>query len=256
MAAAQGSAARLVEVALSQLGVAEGPKDNQTIYGAFTKANFQPWCGSFVMWCANEAGVKMPNTVFTPAGAAAFKKAKQWTDAAAAKPMPGDILYCDFSKGMTAGIQHVGIVIKDNGDGTVTTLEGNTAGNEKGSQNNGGEVAKKIRAYKANKKGLPVFVVGFGRPDYAASTANPVPPKTVKVVDTTGKVYPGETIDPGESGIHVKTVQAALGIKPADGIYGPVTKKAVMAHQEAKKLPVTGVVDAKTWASITGLPIK
>ena len=256
MAAAQGSAARLVEVALSQLGVAEGPKDNQTIYGAFTKANFQPWCGSFVMWCSNEAGVKMPNTVFTPAGAAAFKKAKQWTDAVAAKPMPGDILYCDFSKGMTAGIQHVGIVIKDNGDGTVTTIEGNTAGSSGGSQNNGGEVAKKVRAYKANKKGIPVNVVGFGRPDYAATTANPIPPKVTKVIDTTGKVYPGETIDPGESGIHVKTVQAALGIKPADGMYGPVTKKAVMAHQEAKKLPVTGVVDAKTWASITGLPIK
>ena len=175
---------------------------------------------------------------------------------AAAKPMPGDIVYCDFSKGMTAGIQHVGIVIKDNGDGTVTTIEGNTAGNSGGSQNNGGEVAKKIRAYKANKKGIPVNVVGFGRPDYAATTANPIPPKTVKVVDTTGKVYPGETIDQGDASVHVKTVQAALGIKPADGVFGPVTKKAVMAHQEGKKLPVTGIVDAKTWASITGLPIK
>ena len=117
-------------------------------------------------------------------------------------------------------------------------------------------ISKKIRAYKANKKGLPVFVVGFGRPDYAATTANPIPKKVVKVVDTTGKVYPGETIDPGESGIHVKTIQTALGLKPADGMYGPVSKKAVMAHQEAKKLPVTGIVDAKTWASITGLPVK
>jgi hypothetical protein len=29
-----------------------------------------------------------------------------------------------------------------------------------------------------------------------------------------------------------------------------------MAHQKAKKLPVTGIVDAKTWKSITGLPVK
>jgi len=252
MAAAQGTAKRLVEVVLAELGTAEGPKDNQTKYGAFAKANFLPWCGSFCMWSANKAGVKIPNTVSTVVGATAFKKAKQWHVAASATPQPGDIVYFDFSKGMTAGIQHVGIVIKDNGDGSVTTIEGNTAGNDKGSQNNGGEVAKKVRAYKANKKGLPVFVVGFGRPDFGAA----VEVKAEKVIDTTGKVYPGETIDPGESGIHVKTVQAALGIKPADGQYGPVTKKAVMAHQEAKKLAVNGVVDAKTWKSITGLPVK
>jgi peptidoglycan hydrolase-like protein with peptidoglycan-binding domain len=99
-------------------------------------------------------------------------------------------------------------------------------------------------------------VVGWGRPDYEGSAANPVAPKVVKEKDTTGKVYPGETIDPGESGIHVKTIQTALEIKPADGVFGPVTKKAVIAHQGAKKLPKTGIVDARTWKSITGLPVK
>jgi len=73
MAKAKGTAARLVEVALAEEGYVEGPKDNETKYGAFTKANFLPWCGSFVMWCANEAGVTMPNTVSTMAGAASFK---------------------------------------------------------------------------------------------------------------------------------------------------------------------------------------
>jgi hypothetical protein len=29
-----------------------------------------------------------------------------------------------------------------------------------------------------------------------------------------------------------------------------------MAHQKAKKLPATGIVDEKTWKSITGLPVK
>ena len=70
--AEQGSAARLIEVALAEVGYIEGPKDNETKYGKFTKADFQPWCGSFVMWCANEAGVKIPNTVYTPGGAAAL----------------------------------------------------------------------------------------------------------------------------------------------------------------------------------------
>ena len=62
----QGTAAKLIEVATAELGTIEGPKDNETKYGAYTKANFQPWCGSFVNWCANEAGVKVPNTVYTP----------------------------------------------------------------------------------------------------------------------------------------------------------------------------------------------
>ena len=49
--AEQGTAARLIEVATAELGTIEGPKDNETKYGAYTKANFQPWCGSFINWC-------------------------------------------------------------------------------------------------------------------------------------------------------------------------------------------------------------
>jgi hypothetical protein len=74
MAAAQGTAARLIEVALAEVGTVEGPKDNETKYGAFTKANFLAWCGSYVMWCANQAGVKVPNTVSTVAGADALRR--------------------------------------------------------------------------------------------------------------------------------------------------------------------------------------
>jgi hypothetical protein len=58
----------------------------------------------------------------------------------------------------------------DNGDGTVTTIEGNTSPEKKptGSQANGGEVAERIRAYKANnKRKLGVYIVGFGRPKWS-----------------------------------------------------------------------------------------
>jgi hypothetical protein len=58
--------AKFIEIAKAEIGTVEGPKDNETKYGKFTKANFQPWCGSFVMWCANQAGVKLPgSTVYT-----------------------------------------------------------------------------------------------------------------------------------------------------------------------------------------------
>ena len=76
-----GTAARMLEVAKSQVGVVEGPKDNETIYGAFTKTNYQAWCGALMMWCADKSGVKIPNTTYTPNGVAAFKKAKKWADA-------------------------------------------------------------------------------------------------------------------------------------------------------------------------------
>ena len=167
--AEQGTAERLIEVARQELGTVEGPKDNETKYGAFMKANFQPWCGSFVNWCANEAGVKVPNTVYTPGGAAAFKKAKSWTDANIADPEPGDIAYFDFPSDGVDRISHVAIVVKDNEDGTVWCIEGNTSSDAKGSQRNGGEVCRKLRAYKKNPKNVMLSIVGFGRHKFGAS---------------------------------------------------------------------------------------
>ncbi len=175
--AEQGTAERFVEIAKAEVGTIEGPKDNETKYGAYTKANFQPWCGSFVMWCANEAGVKVPNTVYTPSGAAAFKKKNSWIDGDVADPEPGDVAYFDFPSDGVDRISHVGIVIKDNEDGTVWCIEGNTSSDAKGSQRNGGEVCKKLRAYKKNKKNIMVSIVGFGRPKFGAS-AKQTPSKT------------------------------------------------------------------------------
>ena len=177
--APKGTAARLIQIAKSQVGYIEGPKDNETKYGAYTKANFQPWCGSFVNWCANEAGVKIPNTVYTPGGAAAFKKAGSWIDGDLADPEPGDIAYFDFPSDGVDRISHVGIVIEDNEDGTVWCIEGNTtADGKRGSQRNGGEACKKLRAYKKNKKNVQVSIVGFGRPKFKNKSAETEPQKS------------------------------------------------------------------------------
>jgi len=174
--AEMGTAAKLIDVATAEIGTVEGPKDNETKYGAFTKANFQPWCGSFVMWCADQAGVKVPNTVYTPGGAQAFKKKNSWIDGDLADPEPGDIAYFDFPSDGVDRISHVGIVVKDNEDGTVWCIEGNTSGDSKGSQRNGGEVCKKLRAYKKNKKNVQISIVGFGRPKFkGAAKSSPSP---------------------------------------------------------------------------------
>lgn len=158
-----------IKVAEGELGVIEGPKDNETKYGAFTKANFLPWCGSFVNWCANEVGLKIPNCVSTVAGATAFMKKGQWEKAEEAIPLPGDIVFFDFPNDGVDRISHVGIVVKDNGDGTVTCIEGNTAPDKKGDQRNGGQVCLKVRAFKKKngskfRKSQTVTVVGFGKP--------------------------------------------------------------------------------------------
>jgi hypothetical protein len=158
-----------IKAARGEDGVIEGPKENETKYGAFSKANFLPWCGSYVMWCANQVGLKIPNCVSTLAGAQAFIKKGQWEKAEEAIPLPGDIVFFDFPGDGIDRISHVGIVVRDNGDGTVMCMEGNTAPDKKGDQRNGGQVCFKKRAYKkkngaALKKSLPVYVVGFGKP--------------------------------------------------------------------------------------------
>ena len=165
-----GQRADFIAVAKVELGVIEGPKENETKYGAFTKANFLPWCGSFVNWCANEVSLKIPNCVSTVVGAKAFEKKKQWELASdIATPLPGDIAFFDFPNDGVDRISHVGIVVKDNGDGTVTCIEGNTAPDKKGDQRNGGQVCLKVRAFKKKngsklRRSQAVTVVGFGKP--------------------------------------------------------------------------------------------
>ena len=65
-----GTVARLLEVAKSQVGYIEGPKDNETKFGKKYGTNFQPWCGAYVNWCGEEAGVAIPRTVYTQIGRA------------------------------------------------------------------------------------------------------------------------------------------------------------------------------------------
>ena len=239
----KNTVAAIIEIAKKEVGTVEGPKDNETKYGAFTKANFLPWCGSFVMWCADQAGVKVPNTVSTVAGAAAFKKMGTWTDAKDAKPMPGDIAYFDFPGDNVARISHVGLVIESNGDGTVTCIEGNTAGNPKGDQRNGGEVAVKVRGYVPNKKKVMVSIVGFGRPNYKGNEVK------AKVPTSDAPAFPG-TIQPGDKSNGVKIVQQALALE-ADGVYGNMTKAAVIKFQDNHDgLDSNGIIGPKTWAEL------
>jgi hypothetical protein len=149
----QGTLPRLIQVALAEVGTAE-TGNNETKYGKFMKADKLPWCGSFLNWCADQAGVKVPNVVSTRAGAEAFQKAKQWHTT----PKIGDFVFFDFIVDDKTTINHIGLIIRAS-EKQIVTIEGNTSAGA--SQRNGGEVMVKSRALGARS-----FVVGYGRPTY------------------------------------------------------------------------------------------
>jgi hypothetical protein len=270
MAEAKGTAARIIEVAKAEVGTIEGPKDNETKYGKWTGMNFQPWCQSFVSWCAFTSGLdpkKYPKSASTVAASDFFKKHDRWADARNDDPTPGDWIYFDFPDDGVNRISHVGICIKNNGNGTIQVIEGNTSGTAKGDQRNGGMCVEKTRAYvKDNKLKLLNGIVGWGRPVYAGEENLPLLSKVgssdapatkaaapKKATTSTHVAKAPAAFAPfkkGAKGPKVKKVQTVLKLK-ADGVFGDGTEKAVIAFQKANGLDANGTVGPKTWAAIT-----
>jgi len=153
-----GTVDAVLVTALTEVGYVEGPRENETKYGKEIGGNFHQWCGIFVNWVMKHAKVKMHNTWYTPSGAQGFKKKKQWFSWKSGQtPQPGDVIYFDFPGDGVDRISHVGICIKTLKDGSVLTVEGNTAGTT-GDQRNGGMVLVKVRTKSQ--------IVGWGRPNY------------------------------------------------------------------------------------------
>lgn len=156
--------ADLLDLLHKEVGTKEVPANSNKV--KYNNNNGQFWCGYFINWTAKQVNLVVPNCIYTPAGVAGFQGKGLWVNAATSKPKPGYVAFMDFPGGEK--VDHVGWVIKDNGDGTVTTIEGNTTKDgAKGSQSNGGEVCVKVRAYrKDNKRKLAVTVIGFGTPKF------------------------------------------------------------------------------------------
>ncbi|WP_149264435.1 CHAP domain-containing protein [Actinomadura sp. K4S16] len=159
--------AEVIKLAKKQVGVHEG-KGGMTKYhrwyvstphaketakrdGGFSvkEYNGAQWCNMFVSWLGAQTGVKnMGWDAYTVQHANWFKETGRWGHTA----KPGSVVFFDWQDGSKAGIgdiDHVGIVVKDNGNGKITTIEGNTDN----------AVKEKVRDKSQ--------VVGFGYPDYA-----------------------------------------------------------------------------------------
>lgn len=107
----------IIGVALTQVGYTEGA-NNYTKYGEWYGMPNAPWCGIFVSWCANQAGI--PTSVLKRTGLAnpdhfglSYQSGTEYT------PQKGDLF---FKKGFS----HVGLVYYTEG-AYFYTLEGNTS---------------------------------------------------------------------------------------------------------------------------------
>jgi len=160
-------AADAIKLAEKQVGISEGNGGDTKFHDWYVSTNEAKltakrdggnineykgaaWCDMFVSWVGAQTGVKgMGWDAYTVQHANWLEKTKRWGK----KPKPGALVFYSWSKGdqgSTSDIDHVGMVVKDNGNGTITTVEGNS--------NN--KVEKRVRSESA--------VVGYGYPDYAA----------------------------------------------------------------------------------------
>ena len=140
----------VIDIANSQLDYEEGT-NNDTMYGKWFGLNNQPWCAMFVSWCFNQAKLSKSIAAQNAKGFASCDAGLKWF-AKKGKLVPigqaqeGDIVFFQFDE--DAQPDHVGIVLSNNlRKQILTTVEGNTSPNKKGSQSNGGGVYQKKRPY-------------------------------------------------------------------------------------------------------------
>ena len=124
------------------------------------------WCAVFVSWCFDQVkassliAAKNPHGfIYCPDGVNWFSKKKQLIQPKDAQP--GDIVFFDWENEGIA--DHVGIV-ESNGKTFLMTIEGNTsAEGAKGSQNNGGQVARR-------KRFIDKTIIAVARPSWPVIT--------------------------------------------------------------------------------------
>jgi CHAP domain-containing protein len=157
------SSGQLIGLAKAQLGISEN-RSGETKFNKWymgdsrslrtlkrdggSRAGYKDaaWCDMFVSWIGNRLGIS--GTVGFDAWAVKhaewFKDHGRWGH----QPRPGAVTFFGWNGDKINDIEHVGFTIKDNHDGTIQTIEGNT---------------HNTVAIRKRKKS---FVVGYGYPNY------------------------------------------------------------------------------------------
>ena len=218
------TAKQAVRRALSQVGTVEHPAgSNRTKYGVAYGMNGAAWCAIFIWWVINHTSIAiLPKTAWTPSIENWARKKGILKPASAAAKL-GDLVL--FQMPGPKRVNHVGMVVKNRKKGAaVYTVEGNTGGSN---PRNGGMVAVTKRTKYIR------YIV-----DMSAMYRSEPKPKA--------KVYTlKRMLLQGSSGSAVEKLQKLVGAK-VDGIFGPKTKKKVVAFQKKKGLKQDGIVGAAT----------
>lgn len=219
------------------------------------------WCDIFVDWCFvtayGRAGAQFllcqPDRSCGAGcqfSAAYFNAKGQFYKSG---PQAGDQI---FFGSAWQNVWHTGIVVEV-GNGTVTTIEGNSAD----------QVARRV--YSQND----MNIFGYGRPEWGEAdepvVEEPDAPVVVPDAPAVGEpVTSGYLIDVplltiGDKGGYVKSAQTLLiargydcgnkpliGTEKADGEFGRMTERAVAFFQSAQGLEVDGEIGCDTWTAL------
>lgn len=210
-------------------------KYSRWYYGNETQA---PWCGIFIKYvieklCGNKELLEgCSNVAYVPT-IHEWAKKKGYVKYSGE---PGDLVIFDWNCGNgVAERDHVGFMVKDNKNGTITTYEGNTSSISNG---NGDCVQQRIRDKK--------FVLCYVRLPYKKTTTKKV----------TKKKYTGEfptaliSVEKGTK-TNIKRWQKFLNWAldaglTVDGIFGTMSMKATKEFQRTVGILDDGIAGTNT----------
>lgn len=238
------SAQDYVNACLAEQGIAERPANsNHVPYWdeiGLPGLQGQPWCGAFVTAIARRIGIgDQVNYVYCPTGRSEFAA----RGALMPDPQPGDLCFFEWEHDLL--VDHTGVVVSVNGDGTINTIEGNTRRQGEGNDS----VETRVRSLSVCR--------GFGRVNWpAAIVTNVVVVHPAPAPPTAGN-NPGSghfaglhpTVQQGSIGGAVPHLQLALGVA-TDGQFGPGTKRALVAAQLRLGIAADGVCGPDSWSHL------
>ena len=115
---------KILDVARGEIGTLETGTNKGPMlkYPNFFGRGSEAWCADFTSWVMQKSGLKM-NDPYTPSVVNSLKASGNWKGTS--NPQPGDLVLFDWDGDRKA--DHIGIVENVNADGTIGTIEGNTA---------------------------------------------------------------------------------------------------------------------------------
>ena len=226
-----GTAAQLAALE-SKVGFEEGP-NNQNPFGPWQGVANAAWCDSFAQWAAVEhGGFRWPDycqfgskgDAYCPYTKEHAQRLGYWRSADDA-PQPGWQVLFSWSGSSTP--DHIGTVLRDNGDSTLTTIEGNYQDRV--------ALVDRDRAYVVGYVALP-----FGGEERQDLSPAPDRRRLLR------RGYSGDDVR------QLQTLLSARGYDPGgiDGEFGPRTEQAVWSFQQGAALQADGIVGPLTWAAL------